>query len=134
MSALSALSFRRSSALYVWAAIIVVFAIWTPDTFLTSTTLKTLLGEQAITATLAVGLTVPLAAAAFDLSVGYTLGLASVVVAWLVGVHGMAIGPAIVITLLTGAAVGALNGILINWIHIDSFIATLGVGSCLVAM
>lgn len=134
MSALSALSFRRSSALYVWAVIIVVFAIWTPNTFLTSTTLKTLLGEQAITATLAVGLTVPLAAAAFDLSVGYTLGLASIVVAWLVGVHGMAIAPAIVLALLTGAVVGAVNGIMINWFRIDSFIATLGVGSCVVAM
>jgi ribose transport system permease protein len=134
MSALSALSFRRSSAIYVWIVIIVVFAIWTPDTFLTSTTLKTLLGEQAITATLAVGLTVPLAAAAFDLSVGYTLGLSSILIAWMIGVHGMAMLPAIVLTLVAGAAVGAVNGALINWFRIDSFIATLGVGSCLVAM
>ena len=134
MSALSALSFRRISAIYVWIVIIVVFAVWTPDTFLTTTTLKTLLGEQAITATLAVGLTVPLAAAAFDLSVGYTLGLSSVMVAWLIGVHGMGTVEAIMLSLLTGVVVGAVNGILINQFRIDSFIATLGVGSCLVAM
>ena len=134
MSALSAFSFRRISAIYVWVVIIIVFAVWTPDTFLTTTTLKTLLGEQAITATLAIGLTVPLAAAAFDLSVGYTLGLSSILVAWLIGVHGIGTVEAIGLTLLAGVVVGALNGALINQFRIDSFIATLGVGSCLVAM
>lgn len=134
MSALSTLSFRRISAVYVWVAIILVFAVWTPDTFLTTTTLKTLLGEQAITAILAIGLTVPLAASAFDLSVGYTLGLSSVVVAWLIGVHDMNDVIAIVLALLTGVAVGVINGVLINRFRIDSFIATLGVGSCVVAM
>lgn len=134
MSTLSALSFRRISAIYVWIAIIVVFALWTPDTFLTTTTLKTLLSEQAITAILAVGLTVPLAAAAFDLSVGFTLGLSSIMVAWLIGAHGMGTVGAILLALLTGVVVGAVNGVLINQFRIDSFIATLGVGSCVLAM
>jgi ribose transport system permease protein len=134
MAGMSALSFRRISAIYVWIAIIVVFAVWTPETFLTMTTLKTLLSEQAITATLAVGLTVPLAAAAFDLSVGFTLGLSSIMVAWLVGVHQFGNAEAIVLSLLTGAVIGALNGVLINQFRIDSFIATLGMGSCLLAM
>jgi len=134
MAALSLLSFRRISAIYVWIVIFVVFAIWTPDTFLTTTTLKTLLSEQAITATLAVGLTVPLAAAAFDLSVGFTLGLSSIMVSWLIGVHGFGNAEAVTLSLLTGAVIGAVNAVLINQARIDSFIATLGMGSILQAM
>ena len=36
----SALSLRRVSALYVLLGLIVLFSIWVPDTFLTTTTLK----------------------------------------------------------------------------------------------
>ncbi len=131
---LSLLSFRRISAIYVWIAIIAIFAVWTPDTFLTTTTLKTLLSEQAITATLALGLTVPLAAATFDLSVGFTLGLASILVSWLIGLHGFGNASAIVLSILVGALVGAVNGVLVNQFRIESFIATLGMGSCIEAM
>ncbi|MDX6397534.1 MAG: ribose transport system permease protein [Gaiellaceae bacterium] len=130
----SYLSFRRISAVYVGILIVLIFSVWTPDTFLTTTTLKTLLSEQAITAMLAIGVTVPLAAAAFDLSVGFTLGLASIMVAWLVGVHGVGVPTAIAVSLLAGAAAGAANGLLINQFRIDSFIATLGMGSILQAM
>lgn len=133
-SALSFLSFRRASALYVLALLIVVFAIWVPDTFLTETTLRSIVNEQAITAILAVGIVVPLAAGGFDLSVGFTLGLGVVVSAWMAGEHHASTGLTVMVALAFGLGAGVVNGALVTGLRIDSFIATLGVGSCLTAL
>jgi ribose transport system permease protein len=129
-----ALSPARVSALYVGIAFFVLFSIWVPDTFLTATTLRTLLGDQAISAIVALGLILPLAAGVFDLSIGMAVGLGTIVVAWLIGDHGMAIVPACLIGILAGSVVGALNATLIAGVGIDSFIATLGVTSVLTAV
>lgn len=130
----SALSLRRVSALYVLVGLIVLFSIWVPDTFLTTTTLKTLLSQQAITAIVAIGLVLPLAAGVFDLSVGLVLGLGAIVSAWLVGTHDHGVVFAVGFALLAGLAVGVLNGVLVTKVRIDSFIATLGVSACLTAV
>lgn len=125
---------RRISALYVLAALIIMFAIWVPSTFLTSTTLRDLLNEQAITAIMAVGLVVPLAAGGFDLSVGFSLGLGVAASAWLAGQHGLPAGLTLLIAVAFGVAVGAINGLLVARVRIQSFVATLAVGSCLSAV
>jgi ribose transport system permease protein len=128
------LSIRKVSALCVWVVLVVVFAIGVPDTFLTLTTLRSVLSEQAVTAILAVGLVVPLAAGGFDLSGGFTLGLGVIVSASLTGVHGASTGVTLAAALGFGFAVGAVNGLLVTRVGIDSFIATLGVGSCISAL
>lgn len=125
---------RNLSLLYVGFALIVLFAIWTPDTWLTSTTWKTILNEQAITALIALALIIPLSAGGFDLSIGWTLGLGAILVAWLIGEHGVPVIPAVMLTLLAGLIVGLVNGALVIFARIDSFIATLGVGSILAAV
>jgi ribose transport system permease protein len=129
-----ALSFRNISAIYVFVVIFVVFSIWVPDTFLAGDTWRALISSQAVTAMLAVGLVIALSAGAFDLSIGATLGFGSILVAWLLSKRGIPIVPAIVLTVLAGAAVGLLNGLLVVRVRIDSFIATLGVSSILLAM
>jgi ribose transport system permease protein len=129
-----ALSFRNISALYIFAVTFVIFALWVPDTFLTSTTWKSLLDSQAVTTILAIGLTIALSAGAFDLAVGAELGFGSVFIAWLLVQEGVPAVPAIAITLLAGAAIGAISGWLIVKVRIDSFIATLGVSSILLAV
>lgn len=130
----SALSLRRVSALYVLVGLIVLFSIWVPDTFLTTTTLKTLLSQQAITAIVAIGLVLPLAAGVFDLSVGLVLGLGAIVSAWLIGTHDHGVVLAVGFALLAGLTVGIVNGLLVTKVRIDSFIATLGISACLTAV
>jgi ribose transport system permease protein len=129
-----ALSFRNVSALYVGLGFIVLFSLWIPDLFWTSTTWKTLISEQAIVAITAVGLVVPLAAGAYDLSIGMAVGLGSMIVAWLIGDHGTAIGLAILASIVAGCAIGVLNGLMITRFNIDSFIATLAMTSVLTAV
>ncbi|HEX3680290.1 MAG TPA: ABC transporter permease [Galbitalea sp.] len=132
-AALQPFSFNRLSGLYVWAAIFVLFALWVPNTFLTETTWKNIAASQAVTAMITLGLLVPLAAGIFDLSVGYTVGLSAMLSAYLVH-HGFDTGSAIVVVLFVGVVIGIFNGILVVAIGINSFIATLGVGSVLLAM
>ncbi|MBN9624057.1 MAG: ABC transporter permease [Actinobacteria bacterium] len=129
-----ALSFRNISAIYIFIAIFVLFSLWVPETFLSGDMGKALLASQAVTAVLAVGLVLALAAGAFDLAIGTELGLGSIFVAWLIGEHGLPIVPAIVLTLLVGVVIGAINGLLVVKVKIDSFIATLGMSSVLLAL
>jgi ribose transport system permease protein len=128
------LSFRNISAIYVFAVIFVVFSLWVPGTFLSGDTWRALISSQAVTGILAVGLVIALSAGAFDLAIGTTLGFGSILVAWLLVNRGVPIVPAIVLTVLAGAVVGMLNGLLVVKARIDSFIATLGVSSILLAM
>jgi ribose transport system permease protein len=129
-----ALSFRNISAVYVFIVLFVLFSFWVPDTFLSGDTWRALISSQAVTAMLAVGLVIALSAGAFDLAIGATLGFGSIFVAWLLAKHGIPIVPAIVLSILAGAAVGLLNGLLVVRVRIDSFIATLGMSSILLAM
>jgi ribose transport system permease protein len=104
-----------------------------PDTFLTKLTAQSIASEQSITAILAIGILFPLAAGAYDLSVGTTLGLSAVVTASLTAQHGTSPVEAVLVALLIGAAVGVANGVLIVGIGINSFIATLAMSSVLTA-
>jgi ribose transport system permease protein len=128
------LSFRNVSALYLLIALFVLYSFWVGDTFLTSTTLKSLLVEQSVTAMAAIALVIPLAAGAIDLSIAMVLGTGSVVVAWLMGDHGWAMVPAIVATLAVGLAIGAINALSVVRFRINSLIATLAMFSILTAL
>jgi ribose transport system permease protein len=129
-----ALSFRNISALYIFIGLFVVFAVWVPDTFLTASVWRSLLAQNAITAIVAIGLVVPLAAGAFDLAVGTEVGMGAIIVAWLLAKQGVPLILALLLTLITGAVIGLVSGLLITRAHVDSFIATLGMSSVLTAM
>lgn len=129
-----AASFRKISAIYIFAVMFVVFSLWIPNTFLTTSNWRSLLSDQAITCLVAVGLVVPLAAGVVDLAVGTEVGLGAIVVAWLLADRHLAIPVAIAATLLAGAGVGVLTWFLIVRARINSFIATLGVSSVLLAV
>ena len=75
---------------------------------------------------------IPLAANQFDLSVASILGIAQVLAN---GLHaaGPALAVAAVLCILLGAFVGLVNGLLVTRVRINSFIATLGTGTLLLA-
>ncbi|MBD8605438.1 ABC transporter permease [Aeromicrobium sp. CFBP 8757] len=123
----------RYTGVYIWGALILLFALWVPDTFLTSVTVRTIANEQAITAIIAIGVLLPLAAGVFDLSIGSVVALSAIIVADLTGRQGMPVVPAIIVTLAVGLLIGAVNAFLVVIVGIDSFIATLGMSSVLIA-
>ena len=129
----SRLGLSRYSGLYVFALFVIVYSIWLPHTFPTSTTAKNVAGNQAITGVAALGLVCALSVGAFDLSIANVIGLSSTVAASLMVRSGVAPGLAIVIVLTLGVAVGLLNGLLTVHFRIPSVVATLGMSSILIA-
>lgn len=127
------LGLDRFSGLYVWALLVIAFGILLPDTFLTENTLRSVASQQAVTALLALALLLPMAAGAFDLSVGAMLGLSMVLVTWLQSIHGWEPGAAILLALAVGAVVGLVNGLVVVKLGVSSFITTLGTSSLLTA-
>ncbi|WP_211260834.1 ABC transporter permease [Amycolatopsis jejuensis] len=123
----------RFSGLYVLALIVLVFGLWIPDTFLSVQTLNGIALQQAITAMVGLGLIAPYAAGVFDLSVGSMLGL-SVVVVCKLQASGVDWALAVVLTLLMGTLVGAVNGAVIVGLRVDSFIGTLAMSAVLGAL
>lgn len=131
---LRGLSFRNISAIYVFVVIFIVFSLLVPETFLVSGTWRSIVDDQAVTILVAVALTIPLAAGVFDLAVGAQLGFGSVLVAHMLKFDQQTILIAVLLTLLVGASFGALAGVLVVYAKIDSFIATLGISSILIAL
>jgi ribose transport system permease protein len=123
----------RFSGLYLWAVFIIMFTIWTP-LFFTTSTLHSIASGQAVAGILTIGLLIPLVAGVFDLSVGATANVSAIAAIQLQSVHHVSIPLAIVLAVGLGAVIGAVNGFLVVVFKINSFIATLAMGSVLAAL
>jgi simple sugar transport system permease protein len=74
---------------------------------------------------LAIGMTLVIATAGIDLSVGSVMALSGAVAALLMTEHGQPVWVAIGGGLLAGLLVGAVNGMLVAWIGLQPIVATL---------
>lgn len=111
-----------------------VFSLTLPRTFPTLDNVDSIMSSQSIPAVLALGAMVPIVTGRFDLSIGYGLGLAHVMVMQLVVNEGWLWPLACLAVIIGGAVVGVLNGVVVEFGRIDSFIATLGTGSMMYAV
>jgi ribose transport system permease protein len=123
----------RLSGLYTLAVLVVVFAVWVPDIFLTSSTARSIGANSAVTALAALALILPLICELFDLSVAATLGVTAVLSLRLQQ-EGAGVVEILLVCLATGAVIGVVNGLLIVRVGVNSFIATLGMSSVLAAL
>ncbi len=125
----------RLRALVALALLVAVFSSLTPA-FLTQGNLVMLAKHVALNAILALGMTFVVLSGGIDLSVGSIAGLAGMTAGWLIH-DGLVLRPlgvvvyfsapsVIVIGLLVGLAVGAVNGVLVVRARVAPFIATLG--------
>jgi ribose transport system permease protein len=134
LNILKALNFRNASAIWVMIVIVLIFSYTIPETFLAARTWTSMLDTQAIVAVTAVGLIIPLSAGVFNLAIGAQVGLASIMVGWLLVPLGWPIFVSVLVTIAASAAIGFLIAVLIVGFRIDSFIATLGASSLLLAL
>ena len=121
----------RYSAVVALLITVAIFGALRPETFLTTDNLKTILSSQAVLLIVTLGLTLALTVGEFDLSIGATLGISSVIMGWLNVTHGLPIGAAIVGALAAGLIVGVCNAFLIVKLGISSLVATLGTSTVL---
>jgi ribose transport system permease protein len=120
-------------AVIVWLGVVALFSVLEPDTFATSQNARIILSNEAISAIVALGLVLPLAADQFDLSIAAVMGFAVVVLGALTTQAGWGPLEASVAVIVMGALIGAVNGLLVVKLQVSSFIATLGMSSVLAA-
>ncbi len=119
--------FGKYGTIIILGAMIVCFSILLPA-FRSGQNLLNVLGQTAILSIFAAGMTCCLKMGDFDLSIGATATITSIVVAnMLVGGYGIPL--AIIAGLLAGAAVGVLNGILVAYGGLNALVCTLASGS-----
>lgn len=120
---------QRYSTLVVLVLMFVVFGLLV-DKFLTPQNLLNIAQQISMLTIVGAGLTFGFAAREMDLSVGFTVGLAGVLVPLLL-VKGVALPLALLAGLGAGLVVGAVNAGLVTLVGIPSLIATLATGSIL---
>lgn len=118
----------RYSLIAVLVGLWVVFSLWNPQVFATTTNLQTILLQQATVGLVALAVMVPLVAGQFDLSTGFQFGLAQSLCALLVIRHEWNPLWAIVVVVGVGIVIGMINGQLITRLNLPSFTTTLGTG------
>lgn len=107
--------------------ICIIFATLKPAVFLTATNLRNILAQVAILGIIALMQTLVLVVGDFDLSLGAQVSFTSVVVAQLMVLYGMGTAWAVLLCIVIGAAVGAINGLLVSYVNVSAFVATLAI-------
>jgi len=118
---------KKYGVLIATFVLMVIFSFATPA-FMTSRNMLMLLRQISMLTMVSIGMTFVMAAGGFDMSVGYAIGLINVTVA-LALKSGMGVFLSLVLALLAGMGVGALNGVLVSFVGLPDFIGTFAVGS-----
>jgi len=119
----------RYSTLIVLVLLFLAFAL-TVDRFLTARNLLNIVQQISMLTIVGAGLTFGFAAREMDLSVGYMVGLAGILVPLML-ISGVPLSLALLGGLGAGLLVGSINAVLVTSVGIPSLIATLATGSIL---
>ena len=117
-----------SQPFWITIALILMCAVMTwdqPDAFASADNFYNITRNFAFIGIMAVGMTAVILTGGIDLSVGSVMGVVGVVCG-LVLQAGFHWAIAILAGLLTGAAAGAVNGVLIAYVGLPAFVVTLG--------
>ncbi|PTE07353.1 ABC transporter permease [Mesorhizobium helmanticense] len=118
----------------VLGSMLLIFSVLQPGTFATIGNFRNIINDMAIGTIVAAGLTVPLVAGDFDLSIGYVASFCGLLVVGLLSFSGLSIPLAIVLVVGLGTLIGIVNGIVVSKIGVNAFIATLGTGTIVVGL
>ena len=104
----------------------VIFTLLPGGTFLSTRNLSNLSRQAAVTAILAVGMTLVIVSANIDLSVGYGAGLLGAIAAIIHVWWGQPILVTLIAVICIGILMGLMQGYLVAYQRIPAFIVTLG--------
>lgn len=105
--------------------VVALLVMSTTDRFLTPGNLNNLALQVSIVALVAIGSTAVIIVGGIDLSPGSIIALLTMLLAMMLKFWGFGFWPAVVLALVTGAAIGALNGAITAYLRIPAFITTL---------
>ncbi|MET7472876.1 multiple monosaccharide ABC transporter permease [Streptomyces sp. NPDC005648] len=116
---------RQYGMLIALGLIVVLFQVWTGGDLLLPRNVSNLVLQNSYILILAIGMMLVIIAGHIDLSVGSLTAFVGAFAAVLTVQHGVAWPVALVLCLLMGAVAGAVQGVLIAYFGIPSFIVTL---------
>jgi ribose transport system permease protein len=121
----------RFGTLASLALLLIVFSLARSDVFPTVDNLLNIMNQVSILGTMAFGLTVCLVMGLFDLSIAAMATLGGYVATFLLVQYPDTIGvpEAVLISLAVAAVIGVFNGLIVSYLGISAFIATLATGS-----
>lgn len=115
---------KSQYALYILVALLLVATITRGSIFWGGTNLTNLLLQMSIIGVVVLGELIVVLTGGIDISVGSALGLAAVIAAGLFGGPSVFLG--LVVAVIIGGIVGAVNGWLVAFRGLEPFIVTLG--------
>ncbi|MEU2059119.1 multiple monosaccharide ABC transporter permease [Streptomyces sp. NPDC013455] len=116
---------RQYGMLIALGLIVVLFAVWTDGDLLLPRNVSNLVLQNSYILILAIGMMLVIIAGHIDLSVGSLTAFVGAFAAVLTVQHGVSWPVALVLCLLVGAVAGSVQGYLIAYLGIPSFIVTL---------
>ncbi|MEU1302421.1 multiple monosaccharide ABC transporter permease [Streptomyces shenzhenensis] len=116
---------RQYGMLIALGLIVVLFQVWTGGDLLLPRNVSNLVLQNSYILILAIGMMLVIIAGHIDLSVGSLTAFVGAFAAVLTVQHGLAWPVALVLCLLVGAVAGSVQGFLIAYLGIPSFIVTL---------
>jgi ribose/xylose/arabinose/galactoside ABC-type transport system permease subunit len=115
----------------VFVAAIVFFSILRPDVFPTANNLVSVLQQNLPLLLVVAGLCVVLALREFDLSFGSIAGASAALTVQSMVLWHFPTGAAVVLAFVLGGALGLINGLLVAYTRLPSFIGTLATGAAI---
>lgn len=116
---------KKTAIFWALIALVIIMAILSP-VFLSPRNMANVVKQIAINGVLAIGMTVVLLTGGIDLSVGSVVAISSIVAAYFGKADSNTpIAITMLLSILTGVAVGAVNGLFIAYLKIAPFIVTL---------
>jgi ribose transport system permease protein len=115
---------RSQYALYILVALLLVATITRGSIFWGGTNLTNLLLQMSIIGVVTLAELIVVLTGGIDISVGSALGLAAVIAAGLFGGPSVFLG--LLVALIIGGIIGAVNGFLVSFRGLEPFIVTLG--------
>lgn len=115
---------RDLGILPVLVVIVVLFSLAT-NTFMSTNNLVNILRQASINIVLAVGMTMVILTGGIDLSVGSILATTAVI-GVMTSLNPAFQGASVIFPLLAGLVIGLINGVLVAYVKLPPFIATLG--------
>ncbi|MGB9855745.1 MAG: sugar ABC transporter permease [Caldisericum exile] len=106
-------------------AIMAVFSLISQGNFLAPVNISNLVNQTGYLGVLSIGVTLVIVIREIDLSIGFLSGFLGAIAAVLMKFHGFSALAAILIALSLGTLAGLLNGSLVAFLGVPSFVATL---------
>jgi ribose transport system permease protein len=106
--------------------ILILYFSWRSENFLRFNNVIGIFIATAVNGVLALGVTFVIITGGIDLSIGTVMTFSAVMTGMFITEWNMPVGVGVIGGVLTGTLAGLINGVLISWMRVPPFVATLG--------